>query len=88
MSNGVDVRLAETYGDYNGYVWDGWLPVPESYEPPLPDGSPGPPQPTTTDFIAMMDATYVRKDDLVIAPDPPAVPKGPGVIYIDNTTGS
>lgn len=86
VTNGVDVALADTAAEYTQYLWLGWIPVGGTYDPPLPDGSPGPSVPTIDDFTTMMDQLYVRKDDLVIAPEPPATPKGPGTIFIDNST--
>jgi hypothetical protein len=85
FTNGTAVRLAETPDDLVQLEFDGWVPVGGTYDPPLPDGSPGPAVPTTQDFIGMMNAVFVRKDDLVIAPEPPATPKGPGTIHIDNS---
>lgn len=85
MTNGVDVVVAETAFELTQYEWDGWVPTSGTYDPPLPDGSPGPAVPTTNDFVTMMNQLYVRKDDLVIAPEPPATPKGPGTIHIDNS---
>lgn len=88
VTNGVDVAVAETPGDYTQYLWDGWIPVGGTYDPPLPDGSPGPSLPMVNDFVTVMDALYVRKDDLVIAPTFPATPKGPGTVFIDNSPGA
>lgn len=85
MTNGTDVVTAEYPDELVQLEWDGWVPVGETYDPPLPDGSPGPAVPTTRNFIQMMDAVFVRKDDLVIAPEPPATPKAPGTIHIDNS---
>lgn len=85
MTNGIDVVTAKTANDLVQYEWDGWVPLGADYDPPLPDGSPGPTVPTLSDVMTMMSDVFVRKDDLVIAPVPPATPKGPGTIYIDNS---
>lgn len=85
MTNGIEQRTAATPYDLVQLQYDGWVPVGSTYSPPLPDGSPGPAVPTTGDFITMMSETFVRKDDLVINNQPPATPKGPGTVFIDNT---
>lgn len=85
MTNGIDVVTATQPDELVQLEFDGWVPVGEAYDPPLPDGSPGPAVPTMHDFMGMMNAVFVRKDDLVIAPEPPATPKGPGTIHIDNS---
>lgn len=85
VTNGATIREAWTWDELNQYLWDGWILVSDTYDPPAPDGSPGPAVSTIPDFIGMMNLLYVRKDDLVIAPEPPATPKGPGTIHIDNS---
>lgn len=85
LTNGYETKRAEYPDELVQLQFDGWVPVGATYDPPLSDGSPGPAQPTTSDFIGMMNAMFVRKDDLVIAPLPPATPKGPGTIHIDNS---
>lgn len=85
LTNGFTVVTAESPSELVQYEFDGWVVVGDTYDPPLPDGSPGPAVPTTRDFIKMMNDVFVRKDDLVIAPAPPATPKGRGTIHIDNS---
>lgn len=87
MTNGVETIDAWSPSEVTQFRWEGWAPIGE-YDPPLPDGSPGPVVDNLPTFVEMMNALYVRKDDLVIANDPPATPKGPGVIFIDNSTGA
>lgn len=85
LTNGVDVVVAQYPDELVQLEFDGWVRTSAEYDPPLPDGSPGPAVPTTSDFITMMNQLFVRKDDLVIAANPPATPKGPGTIFIDNS---